>query len=84
MATVPAVLLARAHEAPARVIVTTPLAPVAVAVQFEKPPLRVIVGAAGTVKRLLKVTVIVLPTARWPVALGVKPTAHEEVPWAGG
>jgi hypothetical protein len=79
MVTMPAVLLARAQEAPARVIVTTPLEPVAVAVQFEKPPLKVIVGVGGTVNKLLKVTVMVLPIARCPVLLVVKPTAQEAV-----
>jgi hypothetical protein len=80
MVTVPAVLAARAHV-PARVIVTTPLAPAAVEpVQVPvKPPLRVIVGLAGTVNALLKVTVIVLPELRAPVPLGVKPTAQDAV-----
>ena len=78
---VAAVLLARAQVPPllARVIVTTPLLEVAVAEQWEKPVGSVMVGVAGTVKLLLKVTVMVFPAASCPVDEVVNPTVHVEV-----
>jgi len=75
---VAAVLFASAHDAPASVTVTVVPEPEPVAVQFEKVPPRVIVGVAGTVKPPLKTTVIVLPAARAPLELVVKPTVQSE------
>jgi hypothetical protein len=73
MVRVAAVPLARAHEAPARVIVTVCPVVEPVAVQLAKPVGRVIVGVAGTVKPDGKTTVIVRVALRAPVALDVKP-----------
>ena len=60
----------------ARVIVTALLTVAPVALQLRNAALRVIVGVAGTVNALSKVAVIVLPAARLPAAVGVKPTVH--------
>jgi len=76
--TVPGVRPASAHVPPlfARVIVTTLLTVAPVALQFRKAALSVIVGVAGTVNAPSKVAVIVLPAARLPATVGVKPTVH--------
>jgi hypothetical protein len=75
---VAAVLPASAHDAPASVTVTVVPEPEPLAVQFEKAPPRLIVGVAGTVKPPLKTTVTVLPAARPPLELVVKPTVQSE------
>src|SRR5271155_3753955 len=58
-----AVLLPTAHDAPAKVTVTTPPVELAVAVQLVKPVPKVTVGVAGTVKLEFNVAVMVLPAA---------------------
>ena len=78
MVRVPAVPLASAQDAPAKVTVTTWLVVDPVAVQPEKPLGRVIVGVAGTVKLELIVTAMVLPAASLPLAEVVKPTVQVE------
>ena len=75
---VPAVLFARAQVPPelASVTVTTLLAPVPVAEQWENPLTKVIVGVAGAVKPALNVTMIVLVAASDPVEEVVKPSVQ--------
>ena len=82
MLRVAAVLLASAHDAPAKVMVTTPPVALAVAVQLVNPLTKVTVGDAGTVKPEGKVTLMVLPVARWPLAEVVKPSVHVAVEFA--
>jgi len=72
------VFSARAHEAPASVIVTVCALAVADAVQLLNPPVSATVGVAGTVKPELKTTVIVSPPRSAPVALDLKLTVHVE------
>src|ERR1700733_9624149 len=62
-----------------RVIVTTSLTVEADAEQCEYPVPRTIVGDAGSLKLVLKPTVIVLPAASAPVEEVWKPTVHVEV-----
>jgi hypothetical protein len=76
---VAAVLLPRAQEAPARVIVTVCPAVEPVAVQLAKPLVRPIVGLAGIVKPAGKTTAIVRVAFKEPVALAVKPTVQVAV-----
>ena len=79
MVTVAAALAARAQPA-GRVMVTTELVVVpVVALQPVNPDAKVIAGVAGTVNELLKVTAMVLPATRAPVAEGVKPTVQVDV-----
>ena len=82
MLRVAAVLLASAHDAPAKVMVTTPPVALAVAVQLVNPLTKVTVGDAGTLKAELNVAVMVLPAARWPLAEVVKPSVHVAVEFA--
>ncbi len=72
------VLGATAHEPPESVTVTTFDAPTPAAVQLAKPVCNETAGAAGTVKVLLNVTVIVELFARVPVELVVNPTVQVE------
>ena len=57
---------------------TVPL-PLAVAVQLVNPPVKAMVGLAGTVKPVAKVTAMVLPAARAPVVEALKPTVQVAV-----
>ena len=82
MVRVPAVPLASAQDAPAKVTVTTWLVVDPVAVQPEKPLGRVIVGVAGTVKLAGNVTAMVLPAASLPLAEVVKPAVQVAVEFA--
>src|SRR5581483_2991707 len=79
MPTLPAVLLARAQEAPDRVIVTVVPEVEPDPVQLVNPLGSVIAGDAGTVKLLLKTTVTVSPAARAPALLVVKPAVQVAV-----
>ncbi len=78
---VAAVLLARAQVPPelARVIVTTLLAPLPVAEQWENPVGKVMVGVAGEMKPVANVTVMVLVAASAPVEEVVKPSVQVAV-----
>ena len=69
-----------AQPTPARVTVTTALAPVAVAVQLENPAPSVITGVAGTVKAGSKATTIRCPAPRFAAPeLGVNVALHAAV-----
>ena len=85
MVKAPLALLASAHDAPARVIVTVgPLvvpfvdAVEPVAVQLVYEPVSVIVGVDGTVNPFENCSVIVSPTLSAPVELAVNPIVHVE------
>jgi hypothetical protein len=72
------VLLPTAHDAPAKVMVTTPPVVDAVAVQLVNPVPKTMVGVAGTVKAEGIVTVMVLFAASAPVDEVLKPTLQVE------
>jgi hypothetical protein len=79
---VPAVELASAQLAPTRVTVTVCAVVDPVAVQLVNPLVKAIVGVAGMLKPEGNTTEMVLPTTRWPVAEGVKPSVHVVFAWA--
>jgi hypothetical protein len=72
------VVLPTAHDAPAKVMVTTWFVVVAAAVQLVNPVPKTMVGVAGTVKAELKVTAMGLFAASLPLADVVKPTLQVE------
>jgi len=76
IATVPAVALASAHEAPARVTVTTVPAVDPVAVHELNPPAVLTLGVAGMLKPAGKLAVTVAPVASDPLAEVVKATVQ--------
>lgn len=67
------------QPAPARVIVTTAAAVVAVALQPLNDGPRTIAGVAGSPKFGLNFTLIVLPAASAPTGLVVNPTVHDVI-----
>jgi hypothetical protein len=65
-----------------RLIVTTVATALALAAQLAKPANRLIVGFSGTLNKVSKVTLIVLPATSAPEAVVVKPTVQVETAFA--